>query len=122
MSQKASQQILPPSHRAGSAAGSMGQRLKIEGRIVRQGIGFEVRPQVFDAIEFGSVRPDVFQVSRTRQNALVDDFSLVNLEAILDQHDGRAQLMLKVLEEIHCTLGVGVRMQPKVQRDPIPLG
>ena len=124
MSEKASQQILPTLHRVGSAACSVGQRVKIEGRIVRQGIGFEVCPQVFDGIEFGSVRREVFQVSRTRQDALVDQFSLVGLEAIPDQHDGRAQLMLKVLEEIHGTLGVdvGVRMQPKVQRDPIPLG
>jgi hypothetical protein len=124
MPEKTSQQILPTLHRVGSAACSVGQRVKIEGRIVRQGIGFEVCPQVFDGIEFGSVRREVFQVSRARQDALVDEFALVGLEAIPDQHDGRAQLMLKVLEEIHGTLGVDVRvrMQPKVQRDPIPLG
>ena len=124
MSEKALQQILAPLHPAGSPAGSVGQGVKIEGRIVRHGIGFEIGPQVFDGVEFGSVRREIFQVSRTRQDALVDQFFLVGLEAIPDQHNGRAQLMLKVLEEIHGTFGVdvGVRMQPKVQRDPLPYG
>jgi hypothetical protein len=124
MSEKASQQILPALHRVGSAACAVGQRVKIECGIVRQGIGFEVGPQIFDGIEFRSVRRQVFQVSRTGQHALVDEFALVGLEAIPDQHDGRVQLMLKVLEEIHGTLGVdvGIGMQSKVQRDPIPFG
>lgn len=45
----------------------------------------------------------------------------MGLEAIPDQHDGRVQLMLKMLEEVHGALGVdvGIRMQPKVQRDAI---
>jgi hypothetical protein len=124
MSEKASQQILPTLHRVGSAACSVSQRVKIEGRIVRQGVGFQVGPQVFDGVEFGSVRREVLQVRRTRQDALVDEVSLVGLEAIPDQHDGRVQLMLKVLEEIHGALGVdvGIGMQSKVQGDPIPFG
>src|SRR5277367_82431 len=97
MSEKPAQQILPTLHRVGSAACSVGQGVKVEGRIVRQGIGFQVGPQVFDRIEFGSVRREVFQVSRTRREALLDQFSLVGLEAIPDQHDGRVQLMLQVL-------------------------
>lgn len=119
MSQKASQQVLSALHRVGSAAG---QRVKIERGIVRQGIGFEVGPQVFDGIEFRTIRRQVFQVCRTRQDAFVDEFALVGLETIPDQQDGRVQLMLQMLEEIHRALGVdvGIRMEPKVQRDPIP--
>ena len=124
MSEKAAQQILPTLHRVGSAACAVGERVKIEGRIVRQGIGFEVGPQVFNWIKFGSVRRQVFQVSRMRQDALVDEFALVGLEAIPDQDDGGMQLMLKMLEEIHGALGVdvGIGMQSKVQGDPIPFG
>jgi len=59
MSEKASQEILPTLPRAGGAACAVavGERVQIEGRIVRQGIGFEVGPQVFDGIEFGSSGP-----------------------------------------------------------------
>jgi hypothetical protein len=124
MPEKAAQQILAALYRVGRAACSVGQRVNIEGGIIREGIGFEVGPQVFDGIEFGSVRRKVFQVCRTRQDAFVDEFALVGLEAIPDQHDGRVQLMLKMLEEIHCELGVdvGIRMESKVQRNSIPFG
>lgn len=124
MPEKASKQILPMLHGAGSAARSVSQRVKVKGGIVRQGIGFEVGPQVFDGIELGSVRKKVFQMCRTRQHTFVDEPALVRLEAIPDQHDGCVQLMLKVLEEIHCALGVdvGIRMEPKVQRYSIPFG
>ena len=98
MSEKASQEILPTLHRVGSAACAVGQCVKIEGGIVRQGISFEVGPQIFDGIELGSVRRQVFQMSRTRQDALVDEFALVSLEAIPDQHDRSVQLMLQVLQ------------------------
>jgi hypothetical protein len=60
----------------------------------------------------------------TRQDALVDELALVSLEAIPDQHDGRLQLMLQMLEELHGTLGVdvGIRMESKVQGNPISFG
>ena len=124
MPEKASQQVLPTLHGVSRAACSVSERLKIEGGIIRQGIGFEVGPQVFDRIEFGSVRRQVFQMCGTRQDAFVDEFTLVGLEAVPDQHDGRVQLMLKMLEEIHCALGVnvGIRMKSKVQRNPLPFG
>ena len=111
-------------HGAGGAACSASQRVKVEGGIIREGICFEVGPQVFDGIELGSVRRKVFQMCRTRQDTFVDEFALVRLEAIPDQHDGCVQLMLKMLEEIQCALGidVGIRMEPKVQRYPIPFG
>lgn len=124
MPEKASKQILPMLHGAGSAARSVSQRVKVEGRIIRQRIGFKVGPQIFDGIEFGGVGRKVFQMCRTRQDTFVDEFALVRLEAIPDQHDGCVQLMLKMLEEIHCTLGVdvGIRVEPKVQSNPIPFG
>jgi hypothetical protein len=124
MSEKASKQILPMLHGAGGAARSVSQRVKVKGGIIRKGIGFEVGPQVFDGIELGSVRRKVFQMCRTRQDTFLDERALVRLEAIPDQHDGRVQLMLKMLEEVHCKFGVdvGIRMEPKVQRNPIPFG
>jgi hypothetical protein len=124
MLEKASKQILPMLHGAGSAACPVSERVKVEGGIIRQGIGFEVGPQVFDGIEFGSVRRKIFQMCRTRQDTFVDEPALVRLEAVPYQHDGRVQLMLKMFEEIHCALGVdvGIRMEPKVQSKPIPLG
>ncbi len=121
MSEKASKQIFPALHGVGSTACSMGQSVKIKGGIVREGIGFQIGPQVFDGIEFGGIRRQIFQVCRTRRDALVDERALVSLEAIPDEHDGRVQLTLQMLKEIHSALSVdvGIRMQPKVQRDPI---
>lgn len=54
-------------------------------------------------------------------DAFVDELALVGLEAVPDKHDGRSQLPLQMLEEIHCELGVdvGSRVQAKVQSDPI---
>src|ERR1700734_1291947 len=124
MPEKASKQILPMLHGAGGAACSVSQRVKVEGGIIREGICFEVGPQVFDRIEFGSVRRKVFQMCRTGQDTFVDELAFVGLEAIPDEHDGRVQLTLKMLKEIHCALGVdvGIRMEPKVQRNSIPFG
>jgi len=123
MSEETSQQILPALHGVGSAACSMGQSVKIKGGIVGEGIGFQIGPQVLHGIEFGGVRGQIFQVCRARQDALVDELALVRLEAIPDEHDGRVQLTLQMLEEIHGALSidVGIGMQPKVQRDPIAI-
>jgi len=48
----------------------------------------------------------------------------VGLEAIPDKHDGRAQLALQMLEEVHRALGidVGIGVQAKVQRQAVALG
>jgi len=121
MSDKAAQQVLPTLYRVGSAACAVGQHMKVEGRIVREGICFQIGPQVFDGIEFGSIRRQVLQMCRTRQDTFVDELALVGLEAVPDQHNGRVQLMLQVFEEIQGALGidVGIGVQPKVQRDPI---
>ena len=61
---------------------------------------------------------------RTRQEAFGDEFALVGLEAVADEHDGGVQLTLQMLEKIHDPLSVdvGIRVQPKVQRDPIAVG
>jgi hypothetical protein len=123
MSEETSQQILPALHGVGSAACSMGQSVKIKGGIVGEGIGFQIGPQVFHGIEFGGIRRQILQVCRTRQHALLDEFALVSLEAIPDEHDGRVQLTLQMFEEIHGALSVdvGIGMQAKVQRDPIAI-
>ena len=60
MVEKAWRQILLVLHGAGGAVRSVIQRVKVEGGIVRQGIGFKVGPQVFDGL--GSVRRKVFQM------------------------------------------------------------
>jgi hypothetical protein len=124
MAEKAAQQVLAALHGVGCAARAVGQSVKIEGGIVREGVGFEVGPQIFDGIELWGVGRQVFQVCRTRQDAIGDELALVGLEAIPDEHDGRAQLTLQMLEEIHGALGVdvGIGLQPKVQRDPIAFG
>jgi hypothetical protein len=121
VSEEASQQALPALHGVSSAACSMGQSVKIKGGIVREGIGFQIGPQVLDGIEFRGIGREVFQVCRTRQDALLDEFALVSLEAIPDEDDGRVQLTLQMLKEVHGALSVdiGIGMEPKVQRDPI---
>ena len=123
MSEKAAQQSLPALHGVCSPACSVGQSMKIECRIVRQGIGFEMGPQILHRIELWGVRRQVFQVCRARQDAFVDELALVGLEAVPDEYDGRVQLALQMLEKVHGELSVdvGVSMQPKVQRDPIAL-
>jgi hypothetical protein len=121
VSEKAAQQVLPALDRVGSATGSVRESRHVEDGIVGERIGLEPGPEIFDRIELGRVRRKVFQVCRTRQYTFVEEFALVGLEAIPDQHDGRVQLMLKMLEEVHCALGVdvGIPMKPKVQRDTI---
>ena len=44
MSEEAAQQIWSPLYAVGSAACSVGQSMQIKGRIVRQGIGFQIGP------------------------------------------------------------------------------
>jgi hypothetical protein len=121
MSEKAAQQVLPVLHAVRCASGAMSKDVKIDDRIVGERIGLEIRPQIFDGIEFGCVRREVLQMCRTGQDALVDELALVGLEAIPDEHDGGSQLPLQMLEKIHRALGidVGVWMQPKVQSDPV---
>jgi hypothetical protein len=111
-------------HGTGRTARAMCQSVNIEGGIVGQGIGLQVGPEVFDGVEFGSVRRQVFQVRRARQDAFVHELSLVGLEAVPDEHDGRVQLTLKMLEEVHSTLGgdVAVGMQSKIQGEPVAAG
>ena len=115
MSEKGAQQVWPVLHAVRCASGALGKEVKIGDRIVGERIGLEIRPQIFDGIEFGCVRREVLQMCRTGQDALVDELALVGLEAIPDEHDGRAQLPLQMLEEIHRALGVdvGVWMQRK---------
>lgn len=56
-----------------------------------------------------------------RRNAFINERTLVSLEAIPDEYERGAQLMLKLLEEVHGTLGINVEvwMQAKVQREPV---
>ena len=111
-------------HGVSGAARAMRKAVKISGGIVGEGIGLQPRPQVLDGVEFRSVRRQVLQVSRAGQNAFVDELALVGLEAIPDEHDGRAQLALQMLEEVHRIFGidVGIGVQPKIQRQAVALG
>ena len=123
MSEKATQQILPALHEVGGAACSKGQNVNIKGGIVREGIGFQIDPQILDGIEFGRIGRQILQVCRTRHHALLDELTLVSLQAIPEEHDGRVQLTVQMLEESHGALSVdvGIWMQQKVQRDPATL-
>lgn len=58
------------------------------------------------------------------QNAFIDEFALMGLEAVPNKHDRHPQLLLQVLEEVHGTLAVdvGICMKSKVQSDPIAAG
>jgi hypothetical protein len=56
-----SQEIWPALHGERGAAGALGEGVKIDGGIVGQRIGLEPGPQIFDGIEFGSVRRQVLQ-------------------------------------------------------------
>ena len=78
----------------------MSEGVKIDGGIVGQRVGLEVRPEVFDRVEFGGVRRQVLEMRRAGKNALVDEVALVGLEAVPDLHDGCAQLPLQMLEEV----------------------
>jgi hypothetical protein len=46
---------------------------------------------VFDGIEVASVRRNVIKMCRTRQDGFIDEFALVALEVISNQHDGRVR-------------------------------
>ena len=107
--------------RAGSTTSAGGQMRQINGRIVGEGVGLEIGPEVFDRIELRGVRQEVGQMCRRGRNALADQFAQVCLEAIPDQHDGATQLTLQVFEEIeHAgTVDVGIRVQAEIERDPI---
>lgn len=106
------------------AAGALREQMKIDDGVVGERIGFEPGPQVFERIEFGGVRRQVFQVGRTGRQALIDRRALVNPSAVPDQHEGRLQLPLQMLEEPHGALGVdvGLRMQAEIQSDPVACG
>ena len=124
MSEEGAQQILPTLYGRGGAPGAVGKTGKIDRGVVGERIGFQIGPKVFDGIEFGGIRGQVFQMRRAGQNAFGDELALVSLEAIPDEDDGSAQLPLQMLEEIHRTLGidVGVRTETKVQSDPVTGG
>jgi hypothetical protein len=118
---KGTQQVLATLHGVGRAARAMSQDVKIDDGVVGERIGLEIGPEVFDRVELWGVRREVFQMCRAGQDALVEEFAFVGLEAIPDKHDRSSQLPLQMFEEIHGALGgdVGVWMQPKIQSDPV---
>ena len=124
MAAACAQQVLLVLHGVGRTACAMSEVVKIDSGIVGQRVGLEVSPEVFDRVEFGSVRRQVLEMRRAGQDALVEELALVGLEAVPDEHDGGAQLPLQMLEEVHAARGidVGIRMQPKVQREPVAGG
>ena len=106
MAKEGAQEVRTALHRQSRTPSAMGESVQVEGGIVRQWVGFEPGPEVFDGIEFGGVRGQVPQVSRAGQNTLVDQLALVRLEAVPDQHDGPVQLSLQMREEVHRALDV----------------
>ena len=124
MSEKGAQQILPVLHGIRCASGAMSEDVKVDDGIVGQRVGFEIGPQVFDGIEVGGVRRHIFQMCRTGQDAFVEQFAFVGLEAVPDEHDWRSQLHCRCYEESHGALGidVGVRMQSEVQHETVTRG
>src|SRR6185437_5499704 len=111
-------------HAVGSAARTAGEAVKVESGIVGEGIGLEPRPEVLDGVEFRSVGRQVFQMSRTGQYALLEQLALVSLEAVPDENNRCAQLVLQMLKEVHGDLGidVGIRVQTEVQRESVAGG
>lgn len=124
MLKEATQQILASLSAARSASGAMSEQLKIDDGIVGKWIGLEPTPQVFDGVELGGIGRQILQVRRVRWHAFIDERALVSREAVPDEHDGGAQLPLKMFEEVHGARGidVGVRVQSKVQRESITCG
>ena len=108
-------------NRARGAASTIGQMGQIDRRVVGEGIGFEVGPQVLDRVELWGVRGEVGEMGGAGRDALSDQLTQVRLEAIPNQYDRGAQLALQVFEEVQHAraVDVGIRVQTKIQRDPI---
>lgn len=124
VTQESAQQIGLALDRARGGARTACEAGQIEGGIVGERIGFEVRPEILDRVELRGVGRQVFEVRRVRRDTFVDELTEVRLEAIPDEHHRCAQLMLQVLEEIHDPHGVdvGIGQKPEVQGDPIARG
>lgn len=124
MADKAEEQLGFALHGAGGIAGISGERIQIEGGLVGERIGFEVRPQVFDRIEFGGIGRQVLKVCRVWGDTFVEEFAKVGLEPIEDHDQRCAHLALHVLQKFDHTLSidVGIRMQTEVQRQSITRG
>ena len=87
--------------RAGMGSGLIGEFVDIEERRVRQRVGLEPGPQVFDRIEFGGIRrqelgPDIGLRSEER----LHDVSPVRLQAIPDQNPRCIQLPIELAEKV----------------------
>lgn len=108
----------------GGTASVCGESDQVVSRIVGQRIGLEVGPQVLDGVEFRGIGRQVFKMSRAWRDAFIDELTEVRLETIPDEDDGRAQLVLQVLEKVHHTRGidVGIGKQAKVERHAIACG
>ena len=108
----------------GGTASPCGESDQVVRRIVGQRIGLEVGPQVLDWVEFRGIGRKVFKMSRVWRDAFIDQLTEVRLEAIPDEEDGRAQLVLQVFEKVHHALGieVGIGEQAKVKRHAITCG
>ncbi len=108
----------------GGTASPCGESDQVVSRIVGQWIAVEVAPQVLDRVEFRSIGRKVFKMSGVWRDAFIDQRTVVRLEAIPDEDDRRAQVVLQVFEKIHHALsvGVGIGKQAKVKRHAIACG
>lgn len=87
--------------RAGMGSGLIGEFVDIEERRVRQRVGLEPGPQVFERIEFGGIRrqelgPDIGLRSEER----LHDASPVRLPAIPDQDPRCIPLPIELAEKV----------------------
>lgn len=93
-------------------SGLIGEFVDIEERRVRQRVGLEPGPKVFDRIEFGGIRrqelgPDIGLRSEER----LHDTSPVRLQAIPDQDPGCIQLPIERTEKVADGDGIEIGMR-----------
>ena len=98
--------------RSGMCSGLIGEFVDIEERRVRQRVGLEPGPKVFDRIEFGGIRrqelgPDIGLRSEER----LHDTSPVRLQAIPDQDPGCIQLPIERAEKVADGDGIEIGMR-----------
>ena len=124
MTEERAQEILTALDREGGTASAVRERRQIGGGIIGQAIGLEVGPKILDRIEFGSVRRQIDQVRRARQEALANGFTLVCLEAVPDEDDRGTELALQLLEELEraVAVDVGIGVETEVERDTVSGG
>ena len=106
-------------------AGGLGERWKITEAGVGQGVGFQVRPEVFGGIEFRCVGREEHRVKAgcSRKEALRDSCS-VSVKSIPQQNDAAGDLPQQEAEERDHfgAVDIGRRVESKVQVQSLAVG